>query len=138
MGTGGIRNQLKKQKMTNYYDLYLNSETARYVYRIIALKILMENPEKYGFNFREQDLYQPIPYTELEIDTTINNIAEFAVAQESSYKYIKMLNPWLRSNELPNASGKKYTIKIPRKDLLKLENIKYLEDSTNTPDEFPE
>lgn len=116
MGKAGIKGQLEKQKADNYYDLLLNIETGRYVYRILAVKCIFENPSQYGFNFREEDLYPPYQTTSIEVDSSISNLVDFANTVGTNYKTLKVLNPWLRTNELKNSSGKIYEILIPIED----------------------
>lgn len=114
-GNAGISKQQKRQEaFGSYYDLLLNDETSRYLFRILAFKEIMSNPKKYGFNFREQDLYQPIPTYEVVVDTAITDMPAFAKKFNINYKILKLHNPWLRDTYLKNASGKKYTITIPK------------------------
>lgn len=112
-GNYGISNQLERQEVEGYYNLLLGEETGRYVFRILALKEIMTNPEKYGFHFREKDLYQPIPTIEVKVDTSVNNFPEFARNYGINYKILKIHNPWLREAQLENSEGKEYIIKIP-------------------------
>lgn len=114
MGNGGLSKRLKDQMVEDYFDLYLNNETSRYVLRLAALKTVMKDPEGYGFFMEPRDLYQPIKTTTLVVDTTVKNLNAFAKEVGTNYKTIRYLNPWLRSTKLPNNSGKKYEIKIPR------------------------
>lgn len=114
-GNGRIRQRMRQQNVDNYYDLYLNDETSRYVFRILALKEILSNPEKYGFVFDENDLYKPIKTVEVEVDTVITNIANFANGFGVTYKQLKLENAWLRDTKLNNQSRKKYYIKIPVK-----------------------
>lgn len=116
MGTGGVKGKLTEQGVSNYYDLYLNSETHRYVFRVLAAKEIFRNPEFYGFNIRPKDLYEPYETQNIEVDSTINSINEWAHQQNTNLKIIKLLNPWLRDNSLPNKSRKKYSIKVPKND----------------------
>lgn len=113
MGMKGVEKQLARQKSDNYYDLLLNQETGRYVFRIIAVKEIIENPKRYGFNFREVDLYKPIPTTTVEVDSGVAHFADFAAKYDMSYKTLKYHNPWLRDHYLTNKQGKTYVIKIP-------------------------
>ena len=113
MGMNGLTKQLERQKVNSYYDLFLNRETARYVYRIIAIKTVMEHPHDYGFRLREDDLYKPIPVKILAIDSTINDLVSFAFQQKTNYKILKLLNPWLRKSYLKNIEKRTYQIKIP-------------------------
>lgn len=114
-GNGGVNKQLTRQKVDDYYDVLLNTETSRYVFRILALKEIMSNPKKYGFNFRESDLYSLVPTQKVKVDTAVTNFADFAKQFGINYKILKIHNPWLRDNYLKNASGKEYYIEIPEK-----------------------
>ena len=112
-GNAGITKQMKRQDATDYYSLLLNSETGRYVFRILAFKEILSNPEKYGFYVDQQDLYQAIPTKTIIINTPVEDFAKFAKQQGINYKILKIHNPWLRDTYLKNASGKAYSIKIP-------------------------
>jgi len=112
-GNAKISKRLAEQKVTDYYDLLLNTETSRYVFRILALKEIISNPQKYGFAFDQEDLYHPVPTYDLEVDYPIANLADFAKKHNVTYKELKLVNPWLRETKLNNASRKKYTFKIP-------------------------
>ncbi len=114
-GNGGMQKQIDRQQETEYYDLLLNDETSRYIFRILAFKEILSNPKKYGFNFREKDLYKHIPTFKVKVDTPITDMAYFAKKFEINYKILKLHNPWLRDTYLKNASGKEYYIKIPEK-----------------------
>ncbi|WP_440881669.1 lytic transglycosylase domain-containing protein [Tenacibaculum sp. C7A-26P2] len=114
-GGGRISRRLKEQHASSYFDLFLNEETSRYVFRILALKEIVTNPKKYGFIFKDEDLYNPIKYYEVPVDTAITNIANFADHFGVTYKKLKLVNPWLRETKLNNKSKKLYTIKIPSK-----------------------
>ena len=126
MGDGGVKKSIEKQQNSSYWDLLLNEETSRYVYRILAAKIILSNPQQYGIRLRIVDLYQPIvPTTTLEVDTSINNLVDFAIEQGISYKQLKNFNTWLRSDKLTNKTKKTYNILIPsQKQLLYEEQIK--------------
>ncbi|CAM1344084.1 lytic transglycosylase domain-containing protein [Tenacibaculum amylolyticum] len=112
-GNGRISKRLKEQKASNYYDLLLNPETGRYVFRILALKEIMSNPKKYGFIYDKEDLYTFPEVKEIVVDTAITDLADFAKQYNVTYKELKLVNPWLRETKLNNKSGKEYTIKIP-------------------------
>jgi hypothetical protein len=114
MGISGVKKQLKRQKANNYFDLTLNSETARYVFRILAVKEVMENPKKYGFNFRKKDLYQPIPTYTVELDSSVENFGDWAKQFDINYRILKYHNPWLRQEYLTHNHNKTYLIKIPK------------------------
>jgi hypothetical protein len=112
-GMYGTHKLLDKQLVQDYYDLLLNTETSRYVFRILAVKEIMSHPKRYGFIFEETDLYQPIPVKKLGWDVPIANIAEFAQEKGINYKLLKIHNPWLIENHLNNNSRKYYEIAIP-------------------------
>jgi hypothetical protein len=114
LGMGGIQGQMAKQKVDSYYDLGLNEETARYVYRILAMKEIISRPKVYGFMLRKKDLYPALSTKQIVIDSTISNLADFALAQGINYKILKTFNPWLLSNRLPVEPGKKYILDLPR------------------------
>ena len=112
-GIYGIEKELLKQKVESYYDLLLNNETRRYIFRILAVKIIMSNPKTYGFIFEQSDLYESTPVRIINWDLPIQNISSFAEEQGINYKLLKIFNPWLIQNHLNNKSRKKYQIKIP-------------------------
>ncbi len=114
LGMGGIQGQLEKQKVKSYYDLLLTDETARYVFRILAMKEIISRPKVYGFELRKKDLYPVIPTKKIAITSSIPNLADFALEKGINYKILKMFNPWLRSNTLTNVGQKKYIIEIPK------------------------
>jgi membrane-bound lytic murein transglycosylase D len=112
-GMSGVNRQIEMQKVTDYYDLLLTEETSRYVFRILALKEIMKNPEKYGFAIGQQDLYAQLPTKKISVDSSITDLASFAKSQGINYKILKIHNPWLRDKKLLNASRKVYAIEIP-------------------------
>lgn len=113
VGRSHIIRQLDRQKTNNYYDLLLNEETGRYVYRIIALKEILEDPSNYGFHVKKRDLYYLEPTYTVEVDSSISDFADFANEFNLTYKELKDLNPWLRDDHLSNPRGKTYHLKIP-------------------------
>lgn len=112
-GMTGVNKQIEMQKVSSYYDLLLTEETSRYVFRILALKEIMKNPEKYGFKYLPADLYTNLPFKTIEIDSSITDLADFAQKQGINYKILKIHNPWLRDRKLLNPTRKKYAIEIP-------------------------
>jgi hypothetical protein len=112
-GNSGINKQLERQDANNYYSLLLNSETSRYVFRILAFKEILSNPEKYGFYVDEKDKYQPIITKTVVVNTAVDDFSKFAKDQGINYKILKIHNPWLRDTYLKNGSGKEYKIQIP-------------------------
>lgn len=112
-GNSKISRRLSEQKVDNYYDLLLNPETSRYVFRILALKEIISNPDKYGFVYDNTDLYNYPETRNILIDTEIPDLADFAKQYGITYKELKLVNPWLRETKLNNKSKKEYLIKIP-------------------------
>ncbi len=113
MGMGGVNKQLERQKVQEYWDLLLNEETSRYVYRILAVKEILNNGTAYGFVVRKSDLYDPYEVRTVAIDSSVTDLADFALAQGANYNVLKSLNPWLRQSYLENPSKKSYTILFP-------------------------
>jgi len=118
-GNAGIGNRLKDQDVKSYYDLLLGEETGRYMFRIVALKEILNNPKKYGFNFNESDLYTEIPTEEVIVDVPVKDFTAFAKEYGINYKILKIHNPWLREAHLNNSSRKKYSISIPKEGYYK-------------------
>lgn len=112
-GPYGITKQQGRQKVSDYYDLLLGQETGRYIFRILAIKEILSNPAKYGFNFKDKHLYEHIPTYEVAVDSAVTNFADFAKQYSINYKILKIHNPWLREAHLNNKSKKQYQIKIP-------------------------
>ena len=116
-GNYGVEKELKRQNVTGYYDLLLGEETGRYVFRIAALKEIMSDPKKYGFNFRKKDLYKYVPTREVRVDTSVTDFTKFAESFGINYKILKLHNPWLREKSLDNKNRKSYFIKIPKEGI---------------------
>lgn len=112
-GMNGVQRQLDNQQVTSYYDVLLTEETARYIYRIVALKEIMEHSEKYGFVVPTSEKYPVIPTRTIEVDSSVTNLSNLAKSQGINYKILKIHNPWLRDRTLPNKTNKKYQIEIP-------------------------
>lgn len=119
-GNYGVSRRFKEQNVQDYYDLLLGEETGRYVFRIIALKEILSNPKKYGFNFRAEDLYAEVPTYLVEVDTAVTDFVKFSERFGINYKLLKLHNPWLRETKLNNSSRKKYYIEIPEKGVYNL------------------
>ncbi|MDD3687082.1 MAG: lytic transglycosylase domain-containing protein [Bacteroidales bacterium] len=113
MGMGGLKKDIDFHRVKTYCDLDLNQETARYVYRILALKLIMSNPELYGFDIAEEDLYHEIKTVEITVDSTINDLVQFAFDNGTNYKMLKYFNPWITGKSLLNTARKEYTIVLP-------------------------
>jgi len=130
-GKKGVSTQLDKQKAESYYNLLLGEETGRYVYRIIAVKEILSDPEKYGFHVNDEDKYQAIATKTVSFDSAITDIADYASAYGISYKEFKDLNPWLRDNVLSNRNKKSYQFYLPKEARLILQdNQRELSEST--------
>lgn len=115
IGMYGLDKRMQEQKVGSYYDLLLNEETSRYVFRILALKEIMENPGKYGYEIPDKHLYKQEPVKTVVVDSTINDLVAFAADNDISYKTLKQYNPWLRKNTLTiKEEGEAYEILIPK------------------------
>jgi hypothetical protein len=113
MGHENTTEQSERQKTRKYFNLVLNSETSRFVARIVSLKYIFQNPEKYGFDIKEEDLYEPLEYYEVTLDSSVKDFADYAKSYGVNYFILKMYNPWLRDNYLINENRKSYKIKLP-------------------------
>ncbi|MCS6980601.1 MAG: lytic transglycosylase domain-containing protein [Flavobacteriales bacterium] len=114
MGMGGFQVKQSEQKQSSYYNLYLNQETSRYVFRILALKYIMKFPAYFNFDIQENQLFPPIPLKEVEVDSAVTSWIEFALAQGTTYKHLLEANPWIRKPYLRNPKRKKYKVLIPQ------------------------
>jgi membrane-bound lytic murein transglycosylase D len=114
-GSTGIQNAINGQHTNNYYQLYLNEETSRYVFRILALKLIIEAPEKYGYRLSPSDYYQPVEYKSILIQKSIQDLPKFADSLGVSYQTLKEYNPWIQNTDykLVLKGGKKYKIRMP-------------------------
>ena len=112
-GMTGVTKQIEMQQVDSYYDLLLNDETSRYVFRILALKEIMKDPVKFGFTVDVSEMYVNLPSKIITIDTSIPDLASFAKSQGINYKILKIHNPWLRDKKLLNQNKKTYEIVIP-------------------------
>jgi membrane-bound lytic murein transglycosylase D len=129
MGMNGLSKSMSRQSARNYYDLLLNEETARYVFRILAAKEILNNALKYGFHVRKKDRYKPYAYTEIKIDSAIADFASFAQSKKINYKILKLFNPWLRQKYLRNKNSKSYVLKIPTEGFAPIGVLPSLSDS---------
>lgn len=112
-GINGVKRQIELQDSKNYFDLLLNDETGRYMYRILALKLILENPEKYGFKVSDEEKYPVLRCKEVPLSGSVANFAAYAHQQGINYKMLKYFNPWLRQSYLKNPGKKSYLLKIP-------------------------
>jgi membrane-bound lytic murein transglycosylase D len=118
-GVSGMQNALKDQQTDNFWDLHLNPETARYVYRIIAFKLILEDPERYGYFMRPEDQFKPYQFTTVRVEQDIDNLVTFARAHNTTYKELRQLNPWFNNTSTYKLSlpkkGAGYDIRVPRR-----------------------
>jgi membrane-bound lytic murein transglycosylase D len=112
-GRNAIDDQLDIQKEKNYYDLLLSEETARYIFRVVAYKLVINDPAAYGFEIEKKDYYPELRYTEVKVDSAITDFTRFARSFNTNYKMLKLLNPWLRKPYMTNKSRYTYMIKVP-------------------------
>jgi len=120
-GRAALDEQISIQKENNYYDLLLAEETARYIFRAVAYKLVISDPQRYGFNMDKSDLYPELNYYEVKVDTSISDFSVFAKSYGTNYKMLKFLNPWLRKPYLTPKPNKEYLIKIPSEGMRSLE-----------------
>ena len=113
-GPAGYANQVDFQGASNYYDLIFPDETNRYVFRILALKYILNNPKKFGFILDDNEKFQPLRYRTVTVEKSIENLADWARENNTTYKMLKIYNPWLRAHKLTVKAGKKYDIQLPQ------------------------
>lgn len=117
-GMARISKELGAQQAESAFNLYLADETMRYIFRMLAMKLIMENPSAYGFNLTAEQLYQPIVYKTVEVSGPVEDWAAWAKDQGIDYLTLREHNPWIRSKSLPNKTGKTYKVNIPSRDSL--------------------
>jgi len=111
-GNAGISRELKRQEVDDYFDLLLNPETSRYVFRIVALKHILSNAKDFGFHYEDKDLYEMKPIKKVVVDTAVSDFVDFAKQFNMNYKTLKIHNPWLRDKYLDNYTKKVYKIEV--------------------------
>lgn len=115
-GMGRISRELEKQKAESFFDLWLNTETGRYIYRILAIKTFLNEPQRYGYYLSKDEYYPVVKMRKLVVDTTVTDLAEFASQVGAPYVQLKELNPWLRDRKLTVKQGESYEIMLPVMD----------------------
>ena len=113
-GLYGVKRDLSNQKVDTYYELFMNTETSRYVFRLIAYKLIMENPTHYGFNLKPSEYYTNVPTVNISVDSTLTDLAAFAIENGTNYKTVRLLNPWIRDDHLIIKPGEKLLIQVPK------------------------
>ncbi|HMU02116.1 MAG TPA: lytic transglycosylase domain-containing protein [Saprospiraceae bacterium] len=114
VGPTSFARSLAEQKETSYYDLNINEETSRYLFRIIAIKEIVKNPSDFGYYLEDDHKYQPQNLKEIKVSNSITSLTDFAHENGLTYRMLKYYNPWLISSKLTVAQGKEYTIKVPK------------------------
>ena len=112
-GMNGLDRAIENQDEKSYYDLFLNDETSRYVFRLLAIKEIINNPSRYGFKVNPKHYYEEEQLKYVEVDQTIKSLVDFAKRNGTNYKLLKRHNPWLRDEQLTVKKGKRYRIAIP-------------------------
>lgn len=115
MGHTGVANNVDFQNAEDYFDLYLNSETSRFIFRIALIKEFMQHPEKYGFNITKEDKYRDPETKIIKVNSAISDLSKWAIENGTTYKYVKLLNPWILKRELPNPKSGSWEILVPVK-----------------------
>lgn len=113
MGKGGIQSNLDRQEVDSYFDLNLNSETARYVFRILAVKEIMNNPTKFGFEIKDHQLYAPYKIRKVTVENSIDNLYEWSLEQGVNFKILQKLNPWIKNSKLTLTSNQTIDVNLP-------------------------
>ncbi|MFV0531507.1 MAG: lytic transglycosylase domain-containing protein [Flavobacteriales bacterium] len=113
MGMNGLLKAVETQNSKDYFFMNLNPETNRYLFRIVALKYVINHPEKYGFEIKKSALYPPFQTKKITRSETVENLPDWAKEQGISYRELKFYNPWLISTKLEIKEGKSYEIHIP-------------------------
>ena len=117
MGETRLARNLEQQKAERFYELNVNEETMRYLFRIVALKEILSHPQQFGYYLDDEDPYPDLPkYETLVVDTTITDLASFAEERGISYRQLKIFNPWLLTYHMPNRSRRTYELKVPFPD----------------------
>jgi len=120
MGQDGVAEQMNRQKAKNYFNLVLNSETSRFVARIVSLKYILQYPERYGFDIKSEEKYKPLEYYDVNLDSSVSDFADYAKSLGVNYFILKYYNPWLRENYLSNKTKQVYKIKLPKEGSMEI------------------
>jgi membrane-bound lytic murein transglycosylase D len=113
MGMGGYDKVANAQHTKNYYDLLLNDETQRYIFKVLAFKYLMSHADELGFKLDKEDLYPPLKTKPVAVNSSIPHLIDFAMQNGTNYKILRWLNPWLKNESLTVTTGKTYTLLLP-------------------------
>lgn len=113
VGVPNLSSFTEKQRQNNFYNLHMNQETSRFIFRILSFKLIFSNPETYGIEFKEDDLYKPLKFYEIEVSGTVDSWVDFAEAEGITYKALRYFNPWIRSASLKNKGKNTFYVRIP-------------------------
>ena len=113
IGMSNVKRRMATQSQVSYYDTQFPQETARYLYKALAFKIIMNDPEKYGFNIAKEKQFSELQYREVVVDKPVANWAKFAAEYNTNFKMLKLYNEWIRSISLKNSRRRKYIVKVP-------------------------
>lgn len=113
---GGYAGQANFQRTKNYYDLYLPEETNKYIFRILTFKYLFENAASLGFNVEDEEKYQPLETRQVTVNSSIPDLAKFAIDNGTTYKMLRLLNPWIKGRSLNVSGGRQYVLQLPARD----------------------
>lgn len=116
MGSHNTGKRIDQQGESNYYNMHLPVETSRYLFRILAFKLLMNDPANYGYNLDSANYYKPLLFKKAEVNHSIESLSDFARQHHTNYKMLKLYNPWLRDRKLPVKGNKHYTLLLPTDD----------------------
>lgn len=113
-GMARVSRELESQKQSTAYDLWLTDETSRYMFRLLAMKEIMEHPSAYGFRITPEQLYRQADCKEVTVNGPVEDWAAWAKSQGTTYMALREMNPWIRAKSLPNKTGKSYTVLVPK------------------------
>ncbi len=114
IGLSNVRNRMELQSQKNYYDTHFPEETSRYLFRALAFKTIMSNPQAYGFIIDKEQLYPPLEYKEVKVDGPVVSWPEFAAKHKTNFKLLKIYNQWIRSHSMVNKARRTFIVKIPK------------------------
>ena len=117
-GMGRINTERTAQKTGLFYDLFLNQETSRYVFRLLAAKVFLQDPQHFGFFIKRDQFYQNPDFIVVEVRESVSDWAEWALAKGYSYAQLRNYNLWIRDRKLTNPKGKRYFVRLPKKGSL--------------------
>ena len=113
-GMSRISKSLENQEVGDAVDLYLNKETSRYIFRLLAMKLIVEQPSRYGYSIKANQLYQPLECETIEVSDSVESWVAWSKEHNVTYSILREYNPWIKDMTLPNASHKIYKVKIPK------------------------